>query len=109
VTALDQAPARSTDRAELVARLRSLEPEFRAHGITGLAIFGSRARADSAVRSDLDLLIDVDAEAAFSLFDLVGVSHLVHDRLGLPADILMRRSLDPALTREIASDIVEVF
>ena len=99
----------SQDVRALVERLRTLEPELRAAGVTGLALFGSRARGDHRPDSDLDLLIQVDEGSKFSLFDLVGVTHIVEDCLGVSAHAAMRRSLTPDFARRIQDEIVEVF
>jgi predicted nucleotidyltransferase len=97
------------NRDELIRTLRQLEPALRAKGITGLAIFGSRARRDHRPDSDLDVLVTIENGAKFSLIDLVGVSHIIGDRLGIPANMFMRRSLDPAMAATIRPDIIEVF
>jgi predicted nucleotidyltransferase len=96
-------------RDEIIAKIRSSAPALRAEGVTSLAIFGSRARADAHEDSDLDILIDVDPDAKFSLLDLVGVEHIVRDATGLETQASMRRSLDPRMAERIADDIVEVF
>ena len=106
---MGEVAARTLDRAGLVRRLRELEPELRKAGVTRLAIFGSRARGDNHPDSDVDVLIDVDPDRKFSLFDLVGVSHLVQDHLGLANHVLMRRSLEASFAREVEPDIVEIF
>jgi predicted nucleotidyltransferase len=97
------------DRTGLVRRLRELEPEFRKAGVTSLAIFGSRARGDNRPDSDVDVLIEVDLDRKFSLFDLVGLEHLIVDKVGLSASLLMRRSLDPQFEAAIKDDVIEVF
>ncbi len=95
--------------ATIVSSLLRLEHALRAEGVSGLAIFGSRARGDHNPSSDLDVLIDVTQETKFSLLDLVGVSHIISDELGIPANIFMRRSLAPPMAKTIQPDIVEVF
>jgi len=92
-------------RDEIIAKLKQAAPALRAEGVTGLAIFGSRARGDS----DPDVLIDVDPQAKFSLLDLVGVQHIVEDATGLEAQAEMRRSLEPRFAKRIADDVIEVF
>jgi predicted nucleotidyltransferase len=96
-------------RDEVIAKIRSSAPALRAEGVTRLAIFGSRARADAREDSDLDILIDVDPDAKFSLLDLIGVEHIVRDATGLETQASMRRSLDPRMAERIADDIIEVF
>jgi uncharacterized protein len=96
-------------RDEVIAKIRSSAPALRAEGVTRLAIFGSRARTDAREDSDLDILIDVDPDAKFSLLDLIGVEHIVRDATGLETQASMRRSLDPRMAERIADDIIEVF
>ena len=72
-------------------------------------IFGSRARGDAREDSDIDILIDVDPDAKFSLLDLIGVEHIIEDATGLRAQATMRRSLEPRMAERITDDIVEVF
>lgn len=96
-------------REEIVASLRRLEAKLRKHGITSLAIFGSRSRGDARQDSDLDVLIEVESGKKFSLLDLVGISHMIGDELGIPANMFMRRSLEPEMARTIEPDIIEIF
>jgi predicted nucleotidyltransferase len=96
-------------REEIIAKLRSTAPALRAEGVTKLAIFGSRARGDARDDSDLDVLIEVDPDATFSLLDLVGVQHIIKDATGLDTQAEMRRSLEPRFAQRIADDIIEIF
>ena len=59
--------------------------------------------------SDLDVLVYIRAGTKFSLLDLVGVSHVISDELGIPANIFMRRSLDSKMAESISRDVIEVF
>jgi uncharacterized protein len=96
-------------RDEIIAKLKETAPALRAEGVTRLAIFGSRARGDAGEDSDLDVLIDVDPNATFSLLNLVGVQHIIKDATGLETQAEMRRSIEPRFARRIADDVIEVF
>jgi|SRR6478752_6586243 uncharacterized protein len=96
-------------RDEIIAKLRATVPALKAEGVTSLVIFGSRSRGDARADSDLDVLIEVDPNADFSLLDLVGVEHVIKGATGLETQAEMRRSLEPRFAERIADDIIEVF
>lgn len=96
-------------RDEIVERLKAMEPELRARGITRLQMFGSRARGDARPDSDLDLLVEVDPAAPFSLLDLSGIHLDLTEQLGIESYPTTARSIDERFRREITSDLVSVF
>ncbi|MFL5090585.1 MAG: nucleotidyltransferase family protein [Xanthobacteraceae bacterium] len=96
-------------REEIISRIRSSATALRAEGVTKLAIFGSRARDDARPDSDLDVLIEVDPQAKFSLLNLSGVGLIVEEVTGLKTPVSMHRSLDPRMAERIADDVIEVF
>lgn len=94
---------------EIIGHLQALRDTLEGAGVRGLAVFGSRARGDYGPESDLDVLVDVPRGSKFSLLDLVGVEHAIGDRIGIPANAFMRRSLEPNFLSSIASDVIEIF
>jgi len=96
------------DRDALLEPLRDLRPALVRAGITGMWLVGSRARGDNRADSDIDLMVEIDETRKFSLLDLIGVKHIVEDAIGLPADMLMRRSLSPATAVSTTRDAIKV-
>jgi uncharacterized protein len=96
-------------KSEVIATLKGLEPELRKRGIASAAVFGSVVRGQAQSDSDVDVLIDVDPAAAFDLLDLVGVNHLLADRLGRAVDVVEKDALNPRLRGGILAEAETVF
>ena len=64
-------------RQYAIAALRQQAGALKALGATELYLFGSTARDDADLESDLDLFIDYDRGSRFSLVELVGVKQLL--------------------------------
>jgi hypothetical protein len=96
-------------REEIIATIRKNAEAIRAEGVTKLAIFGSRVRGDNRPDSDIDVLVEVEPDASFSLLNLIGVEHIIQDATGLPAQATMRRSIPHRFAQRIADNVVEVF
>ena len=96
-------------RDDAIARLKAHADGVRAMGATSLHLFGSTARNEAQVDSDLDLFIDYDPESRFNGFDLVGIKLFLEDRLGTPVDVTTRDSLHPRLRERIERSAIRVF
>jgi predicted nucleotidyltransferase len=82
--------------AELIARLAALKPELYARfGVTGVSVFGSRARGDAHAASDLDLLLDFERTPSF--FALNDLDDFLVSELGVRVDLVPRTCLHPGL------------
>jgi predicted nucleotidyltransferase len=101
--------ARDISRDQLIAELRALRPAFEREGVTHMTLFGSRARGDNRIDSDVDLAIDVDPSRKFSLIDLSGVHLIAQDAIRLSANVTLRRGLRPGLASAIGRDGIAIF
>jgi uncharacterized protein len=96
-------------RDEAVAALARRRDELCARGVTALYVFGSTARDEAGADSDLDIFIDYDPKSRFSLMDLVGIQHFLHDELAVVVDVTTRDSLHRVLKADIERSAVRVF
>ncbi len=97
------------DRATIIEKIKAKEAALRKDGATHLYLFRSRARGDNRPDSDLDVYVDYNPEAKFSIFDLVGIKLLLEDELNLDVHITTQNSLHPQLKDEIEAQSICVF
>ena len=99
----------SFDLHAIRARPYCLRDGLAEDGITHVALFGSRARGDYRLDSDVDLLIEVDETRKFSLLDWARGERELGAEMGLEVNLTMRRSLRPHVSAAILRDAVTIF
>ncbi len=95
-------------RVQVLRTLQALEPELRAEGVRHISLFGSVARGDDTVASDVDLALDLAPGAAPTGFQFVTYVERLKRRLAAAlsreVDIVVlparRRELKDLLSRE---------
>jgi predicted nucleotidyltransferase len=76
-------------------------------GVVSLAVFGSIVRNESAQRSDIDLLVDLDRDVG--LFDLFEIQQRLEEIISVPkVDLIQKGAIHPALREQILSEAVKV-
>ena len=75
--------------AELViATLRTHEAELLQAGLRSLSLFGSVARGETEMDSDIDLAAEFDPAARMDLLKLTALERRIAELLGSPVDLL---------------------
>jgi predicted nucleotidyltransferase len=98
------------NRAEIVARLKSVEPQLRAHGIAALYLFGSYGRDEGRPDSDLDVFIDKMPGRRFGFDELMGGYFALKDAVpGIEISFGTREGLDRSVKDEIEKQAVRIF
>lgn len=77
----------------ILSKLRAHAPVLRERGVAGLWVFGSVARGEARVDSDIDLLAEFDPEARISLVGMASLRAELSDLLGAAADLVERSAL----------------
>jgi uncharacterized protein len=90
-------------RRELINLDRQLREEL---GVRALYVFGSVARGEASIRSDLDLLVEFDGPATFARF--MDLKFLLEDKLGIRVDLVTRAGLKAPLKPRIESEMRRV-
>ena len=79
-----------------IARLLKKEQEkLQSLGVRSLALFGSTARGEARVGSDVDFLVDFVGAATFDQY--MGLKIFLEDLLGCSVDLVTRKRVRPEL------------
>jgi predicted nucleotidyltransferase len=70
-----------------------------------MAIFGSYARGDNSLSSDLDLLVEFDSKVGIKFIDLADE---VESILGIRVDLVSKNGVKEKYLRSINSDLIYV-
>ena len=91
----------------VLERLRALLPELQQrYAVDTLEVFGSRVRDDAGEESDLDVLVTFTVTPG--LFEFIRLENEIADRLGIPVDLVLRRSLKARLRDRILAEAIPV-
>lgn len=109
-TAKAESPGHDAERERVITLLRAHAEDIQARGVTRLALFGSTARGEAGPSSDVDLLIEVDPHARFTLVDLAGLERFLVGLLRRPVEFAFPSRLRerPRIWRRIQADALDV-
>ncbi len=100
---------RAPDLATVLRVLRAHEGPLRRRGIAALWVFGSVARGEARVDSDVDLMAEFDPATKLSLVSLASLRADLSDLLQAPADLVERTALRPAVRDAANREAVRVW
>ena len=89
-----------SDQLQEIAR--HARPVLEAHGVIQASVFGSFARGEQTLNSDVDLLVEFDDTR--NLLDLVSLSQELPKALGRPVDVFTYDSIARSLKARILSE-----
>jgi len=92
---------------DLIARLRYEMPRLqRDYAVRSFGLFGSFARGEQDISSDVDLLVDFVKKPG--MFGFLSLQEELSEILGRPVDLVTRDALKPAIGRRILSELKPV-
>ncbi len=96
-------------RHEALRRLNRNREKLRTFSVHHIAVFGSTARDQATVHSDVDILVEFAPEAHVGLFAFVRLLDFLADVMDTRIDLATPAALRPEMREEILSEAVRAF
>jgi len=97
----------SSSLDEIVRTLKVNMPDLaERYGVKRLGVFGSYVRGEADEDSDLDILVEF--EDAPTLWEFIRLERELGDKLGVKADLVMKKTLKPGIGEAILKEVVAV-
>lgn len=96
-------------RDEIISRLQAHQTELKARGFQHVGLFGSVARGDDTVDSDVDLVVELDRSNVPGAFAYVGIIQDIEEFLGRKVDVVTLPIRKEYLRAAVERDRVDAF
>ena len=97
------------DRQAIIARLRENEAALKARGVSHAALFGSHARGENRLGSDIDILVEIEPSYPMDVFQYVGLVHAIEDLFAERVDVSSRAAMKAHVSPASERDAVYAF
>ena len=94
--------------ARVLRTLRAHMPDLTArYPIQSLGIFGSYVRGDATTSSDLDVLVELKANARIG-YGFIGIQNDLSDLLGVQVDLIEKKTLKPRILQNVLKEVIYI-
>lgn len=97
------------DRDEVIERLKSCETTLRQRGVAHVALFGSTARREARLDSDIDLLVELAPNTGMGLFEYSALVQFLEDLFPLRVEVVNGRKVKSEIRQTIEGDALYAF
>lgn len=94
-------------RDDVLSLVKANQSQLQSLGVISLNLFGSVARDEARLDSDVDFLVELSRP--IGLFRFIQIKHYLEDLLGCPVDIGTIESLNAHLREPALEDVIRVF
>jgi predicted nucleotidyltransferase len=96
-----------SSRQDILASLKNLKREVaQEYSVKTIGVFGSVARDEQTVQSDIDLLVEFSKPVGFVTF--MRLENFLSERLGKQVDLVTSDSLKPLIRQDVLSEVIYV-
>ncbi|MUL35563.1 nucleotidyltransferase family protein [Gloeocapsopsis dulcis] len=94
------------NKNEVMQLLNSLSPDYARFGVKSIGLFGSMARDEARIDSDIDILVEFKDTPTFDSY--MNLKFYLEDLLGRNVDLVEKETLHPSLCSNVESELIEI-
>lgn len=72
-------------------------------------LFGSLARGDNHANSDVDLMVEMNNEKKYSMFDLLDIAFIIENKINKKVDLVEKGYLKDFAMKAAANDFIKIY
>jgi predicted nucleotidyltransferase len=96
-----------SSRQDILVSLKNLKREVaQEYSVKTIGVFGSVARDEQTLQSDIDLLVEFSKPVGFITF--MRLENFLSERLGKHVDLVTSDSLKPLIRQDVLSEVIYV-
>ncbi len=96
-----------TNKATIINTLKSIfEKEVR---VTSAWLFGSWARGEENLDSDVDIMIEMNSDFKYSMFDIMDIAHIIENKINRKVDLVEKGYLKDFAAKTIGNDLIKIY
>ncbi len=100
-------PKTTTNKSSMISAISTV---FNEDGRVACAwLFGSFARGDEGSHSDVDIMVDLNNEKQYSMFDLLDITFLLENELGRKVDLVEKGFLSDFALQTATKDLIKIY
>lgn len=77
--------------------------------VSGAWLFGSYARGEENLSSDVDIIIELNNEKIYSMFDLLDISYLLENKIDRKVDLVEKGYLKDFALQTATNDMIKIY
>jgi len=96
-----------TSNATLISKIKSiLKKDGR---VASAWLFGSWARGEETPNSDIDIMIEMNTQSKYSMFDLLDIAHIIELEINRKVDLVEKGYLKDFASKTVANDVIRIY
>ena len=72
-------------------------------------LFGSYARGEEKLNSDVDIMIELNKDKQYSMFDMIDISFLLENKINRKVDLVEKGCLNDFVLQTATNDLIKIY